>query len=172
MKIRNHKQSVLQLRRGIRQGVFLLTIGTLIAVGFNGFRSSGLPWIGRWSVSSLSAYHLQGPEEISLEETCSLYQQGNAVFLDARDPVSFQEGHIDGALNVSPEEAEDYRTEVLAMGNAGFEIIAYCDGVDCPLSHELARALQRLGIPSVKILVDGWSRWRNAGCPVAKEGDG
>jgi len=118
----------------------------------------------------LTASYLQGVQEISLEETCSLYQQGNAVFLDARDPVSFQEGHIDGALNIPPEEAEDYREKVLALVNAGMEVIAYCDGVDCPLSHELARTLQGLGIPSVKVLVDGWSRWRNARCPVEREG--
>jgi rhodanese-related sulfurtransferase len=172
VKVCTQQQSGLRLKQGIRQGVFLLTIATLLAGGVNGFRSAGLPWIGNWSASSVSAYHLQGLEEISLEETCSLYQQGNAVFLDARDPVSFQEGHIDGALNVPPEEAEDYREEVLAMVNAGFEVIAYCDGVDCPLSPELARALQRLGIPSVKVFVDGWSRWRNAGCPVEKGGYG
>lgn len=170
MKALTPKTSILRLRHGIWQGVFLICLGALIAAGFNGIRSSGLPWIGRWSASSVSAYHLQGLQEISLEEVCSLYRQGNAVFLDARDPVSFQQGHIDGALNIPPEEVEDYREEVLATANAGFEVIAYCDGVDCPLSPELARALQRLGIPSVKVLVDGWGRWRNAGCPVEKGG--
>lgn len=170
MKVRNHKQSFLRLRQGIRQGVLLLTIGTLLTVGFNEFRSSGIPWNGRWPASSVSAYHLQDLEEISLEETYSLYQQSNAVFIDARDPVSFQEGHIDGALNVPPEEAENYREEVLAMVKAGFEVIVYCDGVDCPLSPELARAFQRLGIPSVKVLVDGWSRWFEAGYPIAEGG--
>ncbi len=79
MKVRNHKQSVLRLNQGVRQGVFLVAIGTLLAVGFNGFRSSGLPWIGRWTASSLSPYHLQGLEEISLEEAYSLYRRGMKV---------------------------------------------------------------------------------------------
>jgi rhodanese-related sulfurtransferase len=99
-----------------------------------------------------------------------LYRQGKAVFLDARDPGSFDEGHIAGSLNVPPEEANAHREGVLAMANAGLEIIAYCDGIDCPLSTELARTFQRFGIPSVKVFVDGWSRWRNAGFPVEKGG--
>ena len=166
MKVLNFKTSILRLRHGIWQGVFMVCLGALLAAGFNGIRPSGLPWIGEWSASEISAYQLQGLQEISFEEACSLYRQGNAVFLDARDPLSFQEGHIAGALNIPPGEAEDYREEVMTLANAGFEIIAYCDGVDCPLSPELTRTLQRFGIPSVKVLVDGWRRWLEAGCPI------
>ncbi len=170
MKTLHPKDRILRLRHGIRQGIFLVALGALLAAGFNGIRLSGLPWIGRWSASSVSAYQLQGLQEISLEEAYSLYRRGRAVFLDARDPVSFQEGHIADALNIPPGEAEDYREEVLTLVTAGLEVIAYCDGVDCPLSPELARTLQRFGVPSVKVFVNGWSRWRNAGCPVEKGG--
>jgi rhodanese-related sulfurtransferase len=170
MKVRKPKTGTLSIRRAIWQGLFLVCLGAFIAAGFNGIRSSGLPWIGQWSASSVSAYHLQDLQEISLQEACSLYRQGNAIFLDARDPVSFYEGHIKGALNVPPGEAGRYLEEIHTLARAGLVIIAYCDGVDCPLSTELARSLQRSGVPSVRVLVDGWSRWLKAGFPIEKGG--
>jgi 3-mercaptopyruvate sulfurtransferase SseA len=44
--------------------------------------------------------------------------------------------------------------------------MAYCDGVACSLSAELARAMEERGVPRVKVLVNGWSRWKEAGYPV------
>ena len=92
------------------------------------------------------------------------------MFLDARDPVSFYEGHIKGALNCPPAEAQTYLQEIITRAKSGRAVIAYCDGVDCPLSPELARTLQGLGIPSAKVLVDGWGLWLKAGFPIEKGG--
>jgi rhodanese-related sulfurtransferase len=169
-KVRNPKTSALRLRQGIRQGIFLVCLGALLAAGFNAIRPTGLPWIGGWSPASIAASRLRGLEEIPLQEAWSSYQEDKALFLDARDPVSFYEGHIKGALNCPPGEAESYLEEVMARAKSGLEVIAYCDGVDCPLSPELARNLQGLGVPSVKVLVDGWGRWVGAGFPIEKGG--
>jgi rhodanese-related sulfurtransferase len=109
-------------------------------------------------------------EEIPLQEAWSLSQAGRALFVDARDPVSFYEGHIKGALNCPPAEAGRYLEEIRIPARAGLVIIAYCDGVDCPLSTELARSLQQAGVASARVLVDGWNRWRKAGFPTEKGG--
>ncbi|OGP53414.1 MAG: hypothetical protein A2Y65_06855 [Deltaproteobacteria bacterium RBG_13_52_11] len=162
----NSKAIILRLRIGVLQGALLIVLGVILGAGFNVVRSTGLPWIERWSVSSVSASHLKGLQEISLEEAYSLYRQGNTVLLDARDTLSFQQGHIAGALNVPPGEAKGYLKEVLTLAKSGHEVIVYCDGVDCPLSPELARTLQRFGVPSVKVLVDGWRLWLEAGYPI------
>jgi 3-mercaptopyruvate sulfurtransferase SseA len=71
-------------------------------------------------------------------------------------------------MNVQPQDAEAWAEEIKALAEAGMEVIAYCDGVNCPLSAELARALEALGVPSVKVLVNGWSRWRDAGLPTER----
>lgn len=168
INFRTPPEGILRIRQGICQGIVLICLGAVIGAGFNGIRPSGLPWIGQWSSSSLAASDLQGVEEIPLAEAWSLYQADKALFLDARDPVSFQQGHITGALNCPPGEAETSLEEVLTLARSGLEVIAYCDGVGCPLAPELARTLQNLGVPSVKILEDGWSRWLEAGYPIGE----
>jgi rhodanese-related sulfurtransferase len=164
------KTSLLRLRQGIWQGIFLICLGALIAAGFNAIRSTGIPWTGAWSSASLAASQRQGLGEIPLTEAWSLYQGGRALLVDARDPVSFYEGHITGALNVPPGEAGRYLEEIRILASSGLVIIAYCDGVDCPLSTELARSLQQSGVSSVRVLVDGWSRWVKSGYPIEKGG--
>ncbi len=167
-KNRKPKTVTMRLSRALWQGIFLVCLGALIGAGFNGIRATGLPWTGVWSPASLAASQRQGVEEIPLAEAWSLYQAGRASFLDARDPVSFYEGHIKGAWSVPPGEAARNLAEIRILARAGLVIIAYCDGVDCPLSTELARSLQQAGVPSVRVLVDGWGRWHKAGYPTEK----
>jgi rhodanese-related sulfurtransferase len=109
-------------------------------------------------------------EAISLQEAWSLYGKGRAFFVDARDPLSFRQGHIAGALNIPPGEAERYLEEVSILSRSGLVVIAYCDGVDCPLSPELARTFKKQGITAVKVFVDGWRLWLDAGHPIEGEG--
>jgi rhodanese-related sulfurtransferase len=169
-KKRNRTTGIRSIRRAIWQGILLVCFGALLAGGFNAVRTTGLTWKGTWSSASLAASRLQGLEEIPLDKAWSLYQTGKALFLDARDRATFDEGHIKGALHSPPGETESYREEIRVLALSGLVIIAYCDGVDCPLSTELARSLQQAGIPSVRVLVDGWSRWSRAGYPTEKRG--
>ena len=155
-----------RIRTGVLQGVLLTALGVLIGAGVNGIRGAGLPWRGQWSPASVTASYLGNLQEISLAEAWSLYQAGKALFVDARDPLSFQQGHVAGALNCPPGETEAYLQEVLTRARSGLEVIVYCEGVGCSLSPELARTLQKLGVPSVKILEDGWTRWLEAGYPI------
>ncbi|HKL00541.1 MAG TPA: rhodanese-like domain-containing protein [Desulfotignum sp.] len=44
--------------------------------------------------------------------------------------------------------------------------ITYCDGEACPLSHDLAIFLKNLGFTRVKVLVNGWTLWKNHHLPT------
>jgi len=158
------------MKQGIWQGVFLVCLAAFLAAGFNAIRATGLPWKDQWSPASLAAAQRQGLEEIPLAEAWSLYRANKALLLDARDAVSFYQGHIKGAINIPPGEAQGYLNEVMARARSGQAIITYCDGVDCPLSAELARTLQGSSIAPVRVLLDGWGRWRKAGYPTAGGG--
>ncbi len=160
----------MHLSQAIWQGIFLACLGVLLAAGVNALRPNGLAWRGAWSPTSLAASQRQGLEEITLAEAWSLYQAGKASFLDARDAVSFYQGHIKGAWSIPPGEAARNLAEIRILARAGLVIITYCDGADCPLSTELARSLLQAGIPSVRVLVDGWGRWSKAGYPTEKRG--
>lgn len=45
-------------------------------------------------------------------------------------------------------------------------IVTYCDGESCDLSHELALFLKEMGFENVRVLVNGWSVWQQAGLPT------
>jgi rhodanese-related sulfurtransferase len=45
-------------------------------------------------------------------------------------------------------------------------LITYCDGESCDLSHELALFLKEMGFENVRVLVNGWSVWQQAGLPL------
>lgn len=149
---------------GFRQAMLLLLVGIAIGMAYHLVTPSGLPWFGNpGSSSSLNAE--KGIEEISLDDAWSLYRQKEAVFLDARGPDTFWKGHIPGALNIPPPDAENWVDDIRAFENNGKTIISYCDGVACPLGEELALNLREKGVQSVKVLINGWSRWRAAGHP-------
>ncbi len=169
-KKRTSRSGTSRLSRAIWQGIFLVCLGALLAAGFNAVRFNGLAWKGAWSAASLAASQLQGLEEIPLAEAWSLSQEGKALFVDARDRKSFYNGHIKGALNCPPGETDEYMEGIRLLAQAGLVIITYCDGLDCPLSAELARNLRQSGIASVRVLVDGWGRWSKAGYPIDTRG--
>jgi rhodanese-related sulfurtransferase len=164
------KTGIQRLRHGIWEGISLIFLGAILAAGSNTIRQSGLPWIGQWSPSAVAASYLQGLNEIPLKEAWFLYEKGKALFVDARDTMDFRQGHIAGAVSVPPGEAEHYLEEISILSRSGLEVVVYCDGVDCPLSPQLARTFKERGVTVVKVFVDGWYRWREAGYPIEEGG--
>jgi rhodanese-related sulfurtransferase len=57
---------------------------------------------------------------------------------------------------------------VEVTGDLEFEtvIISYCDGETCNLSHDLALFLKDAGFLNVRVLVNGWTVWRESHFPV------
>lgn len=159
-----------RLGRALIQALCLSALGIALGASSHEIRGRSLSWIASWSKEEVGTRHLEGLKEISLQEARETYRGGKALFLDARDPGSFQAGHLPGAINVPPSEAKDFSEEIRTMAQAGMIPIAYCDGADCPLSAELAINLKEMGIEDVRVLVNGWSRWRDSGYPVEEGG--
>lgn len=159
-----------RIARGTRESLTIVVIALLFSVFANWIRSDGLSWRADWSAQSIARQQLQELQTIPLARAWELFADGRALFLDARDPGSYMLGHLPGALNVPPEQADSFVEEIKAMVDSGMVPIAYCDGANCPLSPKLAEALQEMGVQGVKILVNGWSAWKTAGYPV--EGPG
>lgn len=153
-------------RKGWRQALILLSLGLAGGVVYNEFSGLGMPWREDWSVESVTRRYLDGLEAISLEQAWEGYKQGKVQFLDARDPGSFSLGHLPGAINLPPEEAPGLVNEIKGLVEAGMIPVAYCDGADCPLSAQLAQVLRSQGVEGVRVLINGWSLWLQAGFPV------
>ncbi len=103
---------------------------------------------------------------IGVAEALQLHLSGNAIFLDARDPDTYAQGHIPGALCVPPTDLDRLWPQ-LAPLLEGKTIVTYCDGEACPLSRELAEALHVRGLMTpIVVFGNGWSLWQSEHLPV------
>lgn len=159
----------------MRKGIGLTVLWQSIAVVFlafgisilvNSLRSDRLALVADWSPEAQLTR--EGGENlvISFEEAEIHFFAGDAVFLDARSPELYQEGHIQNARNLPWEGYEQYYDKVMNGIAPDALIITYCDGEGCSLSKDLALLLFDRGYRNVRVLVNGWSLWTEDALPV------
>ncbi|MEN6621875.1 MAG: rhodanese-like domain-containing protein [Smithella sp.] len=156
-----------KLYRAIREAAVLFVIAVIIAIIFNALRPAGIPLYG-FNPALPSKKQPVNISEITLSAVYDLYLKNKVIFVDARDPFSFEEGHITGAINIYPDEVTIGAPKLKKIMSPDSIIVTYCDGPKCPLSKETAHGLLLQGVPVVKVFVDGWRLWNNAGYPVTK----
>jgi rhodanese-related sulfurtransferase len=160
-------------------GILIRSLGIILfasAIGliYNTLSPSGITLKGNWSprmtADSLEVpFNYQeeiDPPAISLDYAMMKFQTKNTIFLDARYPGDYKEGHIKGAINFPWEEYEEYESEILPQLPKDEEIIAYCDGTECETSLLLAKELMELGYTNVKVFFGGWQEWQEAGLAI------
>jgi len=153
------------LVRALVQTVVIAALGTALALAANHLRKEGLPLVGDWSAEARFRDDSGQETTVALDRARDLHRQG-ALFLDARSAELFAQGHIAGARSLPWESFNERFDRVMAGASPELEIVTYCDGEGCNLSHELASALRAFGFSKVKVLVNGWTLWREAGLAI------
>ncbi|GAB4300210.1 MAG: hypothetical protein Kow0098_27370 [Ignavibacteriaceae bacterium] len=112
----------------------------------------------------LSDFTPDQPLLIDLEQAKWLYENG-AVFIDARDSLDYERGHITNAINLPYYQFELFEYQLYFIDKNQI-IVTYCDGSDCDLSIMLGDKLFNIGYKKVFVFYGGWEQWQNAGLPV------
>jgi rhodanese-related sulfurtransferase len=154
-----------------RQGLSIFVISTVVALTVNQFRPQNIDIVGNWSLEARMTTADGDLMIISLEEAQKLYENQEAIFIDARPEEQYHEGHITGALCLPWQKVNDYFIEIAEQLDPHQPIISYCDGETCDLSHELTLFLIDMGFTNSRVLVNGWSLWIKAGLPIATGSD-
>ncbi len=141
----------------------ILLISVVTALSVNALRKEG-----RLALTGGPPPPASDELRISMDRAQELFRQGAAVFLDARPRRDYLRGHIRGALSLPWQEVDDRIADVAERLTDDRVIITYCDGQQCTLSHHLARYLKDMGFSRVRVLPNGWTRWRQSGLPVAQ----
>lgn len=160
-----NKQVSIAFKQSIWQAPALIALAFLIALSVNHWRSDGLPIIGDWSAEARFSDAAGESLVIALDQARRLFEEDAAVFVDARPESQYAQGHIPGALNLPWQEVDRYFLETADRLQGPKTIITYCDGESCELSHELALSLKEMGYETVRVLVNGWTVWQEAGLP-------
>ena len=153
-------------QRALWQAFALVLLASLIAIGVNQWRRDGIALIGDWSVAARVADTGGNSLVIDLSRTAALFQRQEVLLVDARPENQYAVGHIRGALSLPWPEAEQRFIEAADRLAGAKAIVTYCDGENCDLSHKLALFLKEMGFDNVRVLVNGWSLWRQAGLPT------
>lgn len=156
-------------RQVLWQIPIILIVSGILALSVNALRKKPLSLVGDWSVdarmTTVNGEHL----DISIDEAARLFQQKAAVFMDARSETDYNRGHIQGALNLPWQDVDRLFLTVTESLTPNTPVITYCDGKTCSLSHDLAVFLRDMGYANVKVLVNGWTVWKEANLPVEEK---
>ena len=108
----------------------------------------------------------QGVKTVNLAQAYAMFQQGQALFVDARPADEFNELHVPKSLNIPPDMAEAGLPEKMAGLAKDQEIVVYCGQVSCDLALKVAEKLQALGFTRVTAYIGGFRAWDEAGYPA------
>ena len=88
------------------------------------------------------------------------------MIIDSR-PVArqYDPGHISGAVNI-PDSQFDKMVDKLPADKAT-QLIFYCGGLECMLSHNSAFKAEKLGYGNIKVYAEGMPDWKAKGGPVS-----
>ncbi len=138
----------------------------VLALLVNALRPGGIPLVKDWSVKTRIVDESGLDIGISLDDSVRAFEDGHAVFLDARSLSEYAQGHIKGARLLPYEKLDEYVIDATADISTDSLIITYCDGEACMLSHDLALYLKDFGFERVYVLTNGWSLWLDNGLPI------
>jgi rhodanese-related sulfurtransferase len=159
----------------MRVKTLISQIGIIVCLSFAIGVTSNLNLIERYRSGDFNQSFLF-PEEfpaikfIGILEAEDLFIGGNAVFLDSRAEEKYAEGHVEGAVNIPFEGAEQIVEEQLAFPHTT-TLVVYCDGNECQSSVMLAKVLAEFGFEDIRVFFGGWAEWLTAGLPMSERND-
>ncbi|MFZ5434051.1 MAG: rhodanese-like domain-containing protein [Calditrichota bacterium] len=101
------------------------------------------------------------PYDVDLATAIGLYmkrKRSNIHFVDARAPELYKDGHVPGAWNIPTAKWEQLKDSVKVIPKNEL-IVAYCEGVECHDSHDLAEQMISCGWKRIAVFSGGWAEW-------------
>jgi rhodanese-related sulfurtransferase len=159
------------IRQDLAWAGFILVLAAAFGLGQQ-WRLVRLSWTG-----GLAA-HLEGQREqrrrtefqgvptLSLAQAYEIFSQGQARFIDARNPEEYAELHIPGAINLSPWDLKERGDRPLADIPTDRQLVVYCGQISCDAALKVAENLQALGFGRVAVFLSGFQAWDLAGYPA------
>ncbi len=165
-RLKIHKQKFFQ---AIWQCGALFALAVFLGFSINQFQNDPLPLFDDWSMEARLTTPSGERIDISLVEAKKLFLRQAAIFIDARPDDDYEKGHIKGARSLPRHEVDQRLMSVTEDISTDTPIITYCDGESCELSHDVANFLVDMGFSNVRILINGWTKWKEADLPIEKE---
>jgi adenylate cyclase len=119
------------------------------------------------SISSGAGPIVREPEILEFQAVLRAWKESAALFVDAREPAFFEEGHIPRAINLPRKEILRAKT-IGELADKTRPVIVYCSEEDCEDGKIVAKGLLAMGHAKVTVYAGGWEEWSATGSPSEK----
>ena len=156
----------------VRAAVLLL-VALIAGATYNAAHPLGLPWLPSPGnrVGIPRAFETRLPQ-INAVQAMSLYEAGDALFVDSRDAADYAKDHIPGAVNLPMRKWAELWPQAESQLPRDRMLVLYCYGAHCGLSTRQGKALLEEGYEDLVVLDYGWSTWTKHGQPTVRHPEG
>ncbi len=111
---------------------------------------------------------VEGAKIIDAAEAKKLFDEGTAVFVDARQDSAYEEGRIPGAIHLDVKIKGTYDQKNLEknLPDKNATIVAYCNGEKCTRASMASAFFVSAGYSNVRYFRTGFPGWSAAGNPI------
>jgi rhodanese-related sulfurtransferase len=152
-------EKIMFSKKRLVECLILLAVSLATALAYNAFSGNGIPLVQK-------PLELHPGSDISLREAYQLFREGQTLFVDSRSSNAFNNGHIQGAIDVSVRDTMDKIKNILSIYPVDKPIVCYCNGSSCSSSRRLAGKIHQLGYRKVYVFYGGWKEWRTHNYPI------
>ncbi|MEW6138092.1 MAG: rhodanese-like domain-containing protein [Thermodesulfobacteriota bacterium] len=146
----------------------LVILGVWASVGLvaNLVSPEGIPWV----YVQAKTMEVAGIRValIDVNEARKLYDDGQTVFVDARNQQDYAKGSVRGSVFLSPDDVHERFIGVQGLLPEDSRIVLYCYGPECDMAERVAEFLGQVGYRKMMIMTDGFAAWERAGYPVTR----
>jgi rhodanese-related sulfurtransferase len=165
---------IFELKNSLQEALIIIVFVILVAFGYNFLSPKGIPLVNQAAtyneVSDSLLFNLTSGiadsasyRSVSLSQLQQLIKNKSALIIDARNPEAFQKGHIPTAINIPFLHMFDYMATLIIIPTDTL-IVIYCEGINCELSSNLAKAMKDMHFTRIFIYHDGIKGWEDAKC--------
>lgn len=155
----------MNFKNHIFQVYSIIILSVVISFSTNLIRPNSIPFLAK-KLEQAESINFDSDEPllliISLDQAKEFYEK-NTLFLDARDEVYYNKGHIKGAIkNIFFMEL---LFNIESMQSKQDPLVVYCGDPGCGDSEDLAYNLQDAGFTKLYVFKGGWLEWSAAKYP-------
>jgi len=155
----------MNFKNHISQVYLILSVSIITSLAVNILRPNSISFLAK-ELEQVENIDFDSDEPllltISLDQAKEFYDR-NTLFLDARDEVYYNKGHIRGAIkNVFFMEL---LFNIETMQSKEDPLVVYCGDPGCGDSEDLAYNLQDEGFTKLYVFKGGWLEWSAANYP-------
>jgi rhodanese-related sulfurtransferase len=157
----------------LKEVSLLVAVSLAAALISNYLSPVGIALVGQWDETRGVVTAMQKDNEVMQEfeiddpvHAKALYDTGNVLFVDARPPDDYGEGHIKGSVSLPTMEFDRHIDTFMQLYDLDKPMVTYCSGRTCEDSHHLAQLLMERGYLNISVMIDGFSGWQAKGYPI------